>query len=79
MERSEAMTATTTAAGEPTIVLAHEAFAESASWNGVTASLLYDGYRPRGRESAARRVRADRGTAGARTPSASRRPPPSLT
>jgi pimeloyl-ACP methyl ester carboxylesterase len=38
------MTITTGAAGKPTIVLVHGAFAESASWNGVIASLLDDGY-----------------------------------
>jgi pimeloyl-ACP methyl ester carboxylesterase len=30
--------------GKPTIVLAHGAFAESASWNGVISGLLADGY-----------------------------------
>jgi pimeloyl-ACP methyl ester carboxylesterase len=30
--------------GKPTIVLVHGAFAESASWNGVIAELLADGY-----------------------------------
>jgi pimeloyl-ACP methyl ester carboxylesterase len=38
------MTITTTASGKPTIVLVHGAFAESASWNGVIARLLDDGY-----------------------------------
>ncbi|MFC6084138.1 alpha/beta fold hydrolase [Sphaerisporangium aureirubrum] len=38
------MTVTTTAAGRPTIVLVHGAFAESSSWNGVIAGLLADGY-----------------------------------
>ncbi|GID27578.1 alpha/beta fold hydrolase [Paractinoplanes brasiliensis] len=31
--------------GEPTIVLVHGAFAESAGWNGVIADLLGDGFR----------------------------------
>jgi len=39
-----ALTITTTAAGKPTIVLVHGAFAESASWDGVIALLLADGY-----------------------------------
>jgi pimeloyl-ACP methyl ester carboxylesterase len=38
------MTITTTAAGKPTVVLVHGAFAESASWDGVVAGLLDDGY-----------------------------------
>jgi pimeloyl-ACP methyl ester carboxylesterase len=38
------MTITTTAAGKPTIVLVHGAFAESASWDGVVARLLDEGY-----------------------------------
>jgi pimeloyl-ACP methyl ester carboxylesterase len=38
------MTITTTAAGKPTIVLVHGAFAESASWDGVIARLLADGF-----------------------------------
>ena len=38
------MTITATAAGKPTIVLVHGAFAESASWNGVAARLLADGF-----------------------------------
>jgi pimeloyl-ACP methyl ester carboxylesterase len=38
------MTITTTAEGKPTIVLVHGAFAESASWNGVVAGLLGEGY-----------------------------------
>lgn len=38
------MTITTTTSGKPTIVLVHGAFAESASWDGVTARLLADGY-----------------------------------
>ncbi len=33
------------AGGKPTIVLVHGAFAESASWNGVIAKLLKDGYK----------------------------------
>lgn len=33
-----------TAAKRPTIVLVHGAFAESASWNGVTSELLKTGY-----------------------------------
>lgn len=38
------MTITTTAAGKPTIVLVHGAFAESASWDGVIDGLLDAGY-----------------------------------
>ena len=38
------MTITTTTPGKPTIVLVHGAFAESASWDGVIARLLDDGY-----------------------------------
>lgn len=38
------MTITTTGAHQPTIVLVHGAFAESASWNGVVADLLADGF-----------------------------------
>jgi pimeloyl-ACP methyl ester carboxylesterase len=34
----------TSAPAKPTIVLLHGAFAESASWNGVIAKLLKDGY-----------------------------------
>ena len=30
---------------KPTIVLVHGAFADSSSWNGVTAKLSRDGYR----------------------------------
>lgn len=32
------------AASKPTIVLVHGAFAESASWDGVAAKLVKDGY-----------------------------------
>jgi pimeloyl-ACP methyl ester carboxylesterase len=32
------------AAGKPTIILVHGAFAESASWNAVAGRLLHDGY-----------------------------------
>jgi len=38
------MSLTTTAAGKPTIVLVHGAFAESSSWGGVIAALLADGH-----------------------------------
>jgi pimeloyl-ACP methyl ester carboxylesterase len=38
------MSITETVAGKPTIVLVHGAFAESASWNGVIARLLADGF-----------------------------------
>ncbi len=35
---------TTSNPGKPTVVLVHGAFAESASWNGVIAELLDDGF-----------------------------------
>ncbi|SDN27003.1 alpha/beta fold hydrolase [Streptomyces wuyuanensis] len=38
------MAITRLSAGKPTIVLVHGAFAESASWNGVVASLLGEGF-----------------------------------
>jgi pimeloyl-ACP methyl ester carboxylesterase len=38
------MSITTTGKNKPTIVLVHGAFAESASWNGVIAALLDDGF-----------------------------------
>src|SRR5262249_51096330 len=43
--RAEAAAATTaTAAAKPTVVLVHGAFADAASWEGVTAKLLAKGY-----------------------------------
>ncbi|WP_328345744.1 alpha/beta fold hydrolase [Micromonospora sp. NBC_00421] len=38
------MSTTTAPPGKPTVVLVHGAFAESASWDGVIAGLLGDGY-----------------------------------
>lgn len=38
------MTITTTTTGQPTIVLVHGAFTESASWDGVISRLLADGH-----------------------------------
>lgn len=38
------MSITDTTSGKPTVVLVHGAFAESASWNGVIAALLDDGF-----------------------------------
>jgi pimeloyl-ACP methyl ester carboxylesterase len=38
------MSVTTTGPDKPTIVLIHGAFADSASWNGVIAALLDDGF-----------------------------------
>src|SRR5437899_11992921 len=38
------MSIPTTGKDKPTIVLVHDAFAESASWNGVIADLLGDGF-----------------------------------
>ncbi|MBF4571828.1 alpha/beta hydrolase [Herbiconiux sp. VKM Ac-1786] len=38
------MSITTPAAGRPTVVLVHGAFAESASWSGVIEKLLADGF-----------------------------------
>lgn len=38
------MSITDTTSGKPTVVLVHGAFAESASWNGVIAALLGDGF-----------------------------------
>jgi pimeloyl-ACP methyl ester carboxylesterase len=44
LPRRSIMTIVTPKPGTPTIVLVHGAFAESASWNGVIARLLADGY-----------------------------------
>jgi pimeloyl-ACP methyl ester carboxylesterase len=38
------LSGSTLAASKPTVVLVHGAFAESASWDGVAAKLLKDGY-----------------------------------
>ncbi|MEU8080389.1 alpha/beta hydrolase [Catellatospora citrea] len=38
------MSITDTTSGKPTVVLVHGAFAESASWSGVIAALLGDGF-----------------------------------
>jgi len=38
------MSVTTAVEGRPTIVLVHGAFAESSSWNRVTAPLIDEGY-----------------------------------
>ena len=41
---ASAATDASTAAGKPTVVLVHGAFAESASWDGVSSRLLAKGY-----------------------------------
>ncbi|WP_250009257.1 alpha/beta fold hydrolase [Actinoplanes sp. M2I2] len=53
------MTITATTPGKPTIVLVHGAFAESASWDGVIARLLDDGYPAMAVANPLRGVRAD--------------------
>ena len=47
------------AAGHPTVVLVHGAFAESASWNGVVHELEKDGYRVVAAGNPLRGVRSD--------------------
>jgi pimeloyl-ACP methyl ester carboxylesterase len=44
---------------QPTIVLVHGAFADSSSWEGVTAKLQADGYRVIGAANPLRGVRSD--------------------
>ncbi|NNG21621.1 alpha/beta fold hydrolase [Telluria aromaticivorans] len=45
--------------GKPTIVLVHGAFADSSSWDGVTAKLLADGYAVVGAANPLRGVASD--------------------
>ncbi|CDG85958.1 alpha/beta fold hydrolase [Janthinobacterium agaricidamnosum] len=47
------------AAAKPTIVLVHGAFADSSSWDGVTAKLLADGYSVVGAANPLRSVKGD--------------------
>src|SRR3954469_12355971 len=44
---------------KPTIVLVHGAFADSASWDGVTKKLIADGYTVIGAANPLRGVKAD--------------------
>lgn len=44
---------------QPTVVLVHGAFADSSSWDGVTAKLQADGYRVIGAANPLRGVRSD--------------------
>jgi pimeloyl-ACP methyl ester carboxylesterase len=44
---------------KPTVVLVHGAFADSSSWDGVTAKLLADGYRVIGAANPLRSVHGD--------------------
>lgn len=46
-------------AAKPTVVLVHGAFADSSSWDGVTAKLQADGYRVIGAANPLRSVRGD--------------------
>jgi pimeloyl-ACP methyl ester carboxylesterase len=51
--------ASAAAAVKPTVVLVHGAFADSSSWDGVTAKLLADGYRVVGAANPLRGVASD--------------------
>ncbi|WP_375194356.1 alpha/beta fold hydrolase [Sphingobium sp.] len=54
-----ASTAQAQSTAKPTILLVHGAFADSSSWNGVTARLQRDGYRVIAAPNPLRGVRAD--------------------